>query len=416
MPRQPLPRLANPLIALCGLAVFLALASSSGRIAVGGGLGWDGQGYALMLKGALSDGSPNMVLRPLVVLAARIPYAVGAGIVGSFQIVDAVSASVLYLVVAALLERRGLTVAARTWVTVNLALCIATSKMFGFYPVLVDLGALAVISAAFYFVATDRIALAVVACLLAPMSREFGIAPALYAVHRNVRLRRGWTHVVAYVPALLVPALLRLPALGLVKAGARPLSISDALANLRLWEGLTFPLAFGYFSLTLFGGLTVLAVVCFPRCIASLRAEPELVTFALPIVGAAAVGNADIWRYLVFCLPVLVILVAECLRGATNAAVRRVLIAATLVTVLTQRPLEAMNTERYFADWFPVYLAVGGGLTAELIRVWMLRLMSATLATAALYAIARRNLASTLSVVTSGAVRTPADRVDAQLN
>jgi hypothetical protein len=281
----------NLAIALAALLVFHVVAMSSGRVTAGNGLGWDGQAYALMLTGSLSDGTPNTALRPLVVLVARIPHAVGASVIRSFQIVDYLASFALSLIVGAMLARRGMVTAVRAAVTVNLSLCIATAKMFGYYPVLIDLGALAVISLAFYLAATDRPRLAAIACAVAPLAREFGVAPALYAIHRSVRLRRPWRETLSYVPGLVVLLVMRMPWVGLVPPSTAPMALGDALDNLRLWSTLRFPAAFGYFAVTLFGGVSMLIIVRPWRCLTRLRAEPELVTFAAPILFAAATGS-----------------------------------------------------------------------------------------------------------------------------
>src|SRR5215216_5594833 len=180
----------NVASAAFALVLFHLVGMASGRLDVRNGLGWDGSMYARMVTGRLSDGSPNTAVRPLVVLAARIPNRMGLDVVRSFEVVNAVAAFALYLVAALLLERGGLEPRARVVVVANLAMTIAVSKIFGFYPALIDLGAMAVISATFYFAATDRFRLAAAASILATASREFGMAAALFGAHRAIRMRQ----------------------------------------------------------------------------------------------------------------------------------------------------------------------------------------------------------------------------------
>ena len=58
-------------------------------------------------------------------------------------------AFVLYLCTSLLLERYGAESRFRAIVVWNVALCMATAKMYAFYPVLIDFGALAIVTVAF---------------------------------------------------------------------------------------------------------------------------------------------------------------------------------------------------------------------------------------------------------------------------
>jgi hypothetical protein len=111
---------------------------------------------------------------------------------------------------------------------------------------------------------------------------------------------------------------------------------------------------FAYFSLTLFGGLTL--VLARPVWLArQLAARWELLVFLAPVVAAASAGSIDIWRYLAFSLPVVVVLLGRMLQPLDEAQLRRTMIVITLITVVTQRPFEQMNVDSYFRDWFPLY-------------------------------------------------------------
>jgi hypothetical protein len=382
----------NVAIAAFALLLFHLVGMATGRVQERGGLGWDGSMYARMVSGKLSDGSPNTAVRPVVILAVRIPYRLGADIIRSFEAMNTAAAFVLYLLAALLLQRNGLDAATRAVVVANLPLTISASKMFSFYPALVDLGAMAIIATAFYLASTDRFRLAAATSVLAASSREFGLAAALYGLHRSARLGR-WKDAALFLPAVIVPVLIRLPMLGLVPRGGAPLSLAKLFDNLRMWTDVPFVTAFAYFALTLLGGITVLLAIRLPMVIRRLRAEPELVTFAGFVIAATAVGDSDIPRYLVFVLPVAIVLVAGCLSDLPAEARARVLAVVTLITILTQRPLQSMTTDAYFLDWFPLYrVAQGAPVPADVLMVWMPRLLSLILAMSAAYMVVRHAL------------------------
>jgi hypothetical protein len=95
----------NILLALCAVLVFHAVTMASGRVSEAGGLGWDGRLYAQMVKGSMTEGSPNTQSRPLLVLATRVPYFLGVDIIASFQLLNYVYAFALYLAVCLILDR-----------------------------------------------------------------------------------------------------------------------------------------------------------------------------------------------------------------------------------------------------------------------------------------------------------------------
>ena len=180
----------NLALAAAGMLIFLTLFVTSGRIVAGGGLGWDGRGYASLMTDGLDRGSDATRVRPLLPLLTRIPYSLGLDVIESFQVMNAIYAFVLYLFVALILEHYGTGTRFKFLVIANLALCIATSKLFAYYPVLVDLGSLALVTAAFYFTITDRHGLAGAVCILAVASREFAGAALLCGLHRTFRQGR----------------------------------------------------------------------------------------------------------------------------------------------------------------------------------------------------------------------------------
>lgn len=114
-----------------------------------------------------------------------------------------------------------------------------------------------------------------------------------------------------------------------------------------------------YFTLTLFGGISLLVWARPAAALRRMREEPEWLAYTVVIVAAAAAGSADIWRYLQYLLPVFVVMWAV---GAQPVSSRWGIVVAALVcaaTVVTQRPYQTIDLTAYFRDWFPYYLALG---------------------------------------------------------
>jgi len=133
------------LVAGIGTAIFAYLALAHDIIAVRGGLGFDGADYAAMLT-TLGAGSAATRLRPLVILLNRPVYLVTSSAVFSFGLMNHVYAFVLWYQLCQLYKRIDPRPLGRLLLVVTLSLCIATSKMFAYYPVLIDLGAYAFIT------------------------------------------------------------------------------------------------------------------------------------------------------------------------------------------------------------------------------------------------------------------------------
>lgn len=364
----------NLLLALCAVLVFHVVTTASGRVSEGGGLGWDGRVYARMIQGSMIEGSPNARSRPLLVLATRVPYFLGVDIIASFQLLNYLYAFALYLVVCLILDRYSASSVVKLVVVSNLALSIAVSKMYAFYPTQIDLGAIALTTLAFHFASTDRRFPAGIACVLAAASREFGVIAALYGAHRWMRQRRPWWEVtLVFAPGVATTVLIR----WWVLTSAPHLSASgltDAFRNIQAtWSSPVFATAFVYCAIVLFGGITVLLALRPVWCLKRLRHEPELATFLILVVGLSAVGSLDVWRYLVFALPVVVVLIAQYFQDLGSRLTGRLLAAMTVVTVLTQRPFERMDDVLYMRDWFPLYRHFDGGLSDDVARLWMLR-------------------------------------------
>lgn len=391
--RRSRPLFVNAAVSSIGLAVYHAVSMLSGRLPQAGGLGWDGRVYAEMMTRGFSRGEATMLSRPLVVLIDRVPYALGLDVVRSFQVANYVYAFLLYCAVCLLLDRHRVVVSAKVVIIGNLALCIATSKMFAFYPVQVDLGALAVIAWAFYAIDSDHVWVAVIAGIAAVVSREFGVAVVLYGVHRMLRQHRPWHNAVLVGgTGCAAFALVRWWAAATARGGA-PVTMGAALQNAAYWRTPAFAMAFVYFGVLLFGGLSVLLAVRPAWCLRRLRAQPELATYLAVVVVFSAFGSLDIWRYLVFSLPAVVSLLGEYWGDAMPLSTWPLLVAATLVTLVTQRPFDTMDLHSYFRDWFPLYPYFGLYPRAvDFAWVWGLRAMSAVLLVSMVALIARRSL------------------------
>ena len=394
-------------LAAAGVLIFLALVLTSGRIVAGGGLGWDGRGYARIMAEGLDQGSEMTRTRPLLPLLTRIPHALGFDVIPSFQVMNVVYAFTLYLFCSLILDAYGASFPARALVIGNLALCIATSRMFAFYPVQIDLGVLALITAGFYFVMTDRHPIGGAVAIVAMASREFGLVIVLCGLHRALRppspiARVGfgeaglWRGAVWYLPALAVGALVRW---WTYSEGV--LSSSDALANLTFLLQPAFVTAFVYFIVTVLGGISALLVVRPRWCAARLRREPELASYLVVIGGLAAIGNLDVWRYLMFALPVGLVLIAQYFEGLPPSVARVTAAAMTFVTVITQRPFQRMDQDLYFQDWFPLYSIIPGPPTRDLLTLWGMRLIALVLVLILIQLIQR----SAAPAVTGGSAR-----------
>jgi hypothetical protein len=346
----------NTGIALVAVLIFHVLSVSSGKIEVNQGRGWDGRSYAELATVSLTEGNAITRVRPLIILPAAALTRLGVDVIDAFLICNYIYAFALALAICALLDLFAVRWPARLTIVINVALCIAVAKMFAFYPLQIDLGALAIIAWTFYFATAGRHGVAACCGVLAAVSREFGIAVLLYGVVSAWRAgHRPWKAVALYVPALAAFAAVRMWAVSVGPPKDEPyVSVALAVHNLLLWQSPLFILMFAYFSLTLFGGLTL--VLARPVWLArQLAARWELLVFLAPVVAAASAGSIDIWRYLAFSLPVVVVLLGRMLQPLDEAQLRRTMIVITLITVVTQRPFEQMNVDSYFRDWFPLY-------------------------------------------------------------
>ncbi|HEV8396021.1 MAG TPA: hypothetical protein VGQ37_17195, partial [Vicinamibacterales bacterium] len=352
------------MVALHGLfaaAIFVLLMETGGQITYNEGMGWDGAYYAAMTSDGLASGTANTALRPLVPFVNRWAYAVLGNAVAAFQLMNVIYSALFAVGLALLLDAYGARPVARLFFVATAAVSIATAQMMAFYPVLIDLGAYAAMTFAIVLVLRGSSLAAAIACVVAVLSREFGIAVVAFGLVRGVRQRVPWLRLLAtYAPACAVFVLLRV-----VISWADPrdasleLVTAERLAgNLRFWQDPLFAGLFLYFLVTVLGGVS-LALASRPgACLRVLWNEPEWLAFTGLVLAATAVGSADLWRYLGFLTPVMAVLFAR-LEAGWSGWRRPVLLAQSVgATWLTQRPFGAMDLGRYFRDWFPYYVVI----------------------------------------------------------
>src|SRR5262245_42805213 len=161
------PWATNLVVTALGLTLFAALNVRGGRVEANDGLGWDGRQYAHMVTGGLRDGTASTQVRPILPLLTRIPYKAGLDIIPAFQLMNLLWMAILCFALCLIFDLHGVEAAYKGYFVASVALCIATSKMFAFYPVQIDLGALAILTASTYIVLTRTGWAAAIAVLVA---------------------------------------------------------------------------------------------------------------------------------------------------------------------------------------------------------------------------------------------------------
>lgn len=114
---------------------------------------------------------------------------------------------------------------------------------------------------------------------------------------------------------------------------------------------------------TVFGGISLFVIARGRVAMRQCLREPEWAGYNAVVLAAAAMGAADLWRYLVYLLPAAVVLFAVC--ACETGLPRRQLVTAAIVciaTILTQRPFQSIDLNAYFLDWFPYYIRTGSDL------------------------------------------------------
>jgi hypothetical protein len=358
-------------VALLGTAIFGYIAATNDVIAVRAGLGFDGVTYAQMMD-SLSAGTTAARLRPLVVWLNTPLYLITKSTLFSFGFMNHIYAAVLWYNVCALYRRFDPRPIGRLLIVISLSLCVATSAMFAYYPVLVDLGAYAVIAWAVVCVLRGPGAVTSVAVAAAVLSREFGLCVVLFGIHRFLRLRIPRRRIVmTFAPAMLAFAGVWTWSQTLTRGTPESLfSFANIARNAALWNDAIFVAFFLYFVVTVFGGIGVVLATSGDKILETVVAEPEWVTFAVPILIAAAFGESDIWRYLAFTLPAAVVVYARC---ASEWSSRRLLLVSAFVLVVTlvlEEPFRQMTVPEYFQRWFPYYVAAGKIPVADRLPLW----------------------------------------------
>jgi hypothetical protein len=345
----------NVTLAIACVLVFGLLSRASGRIAAAGGLGYDGRLYAHQMIHLFEDGGRNIYLRPFTLLLTHPLYLVTGNALLSFILMNYVYVFALALALCGLFDLYNSSTKMKVFFVANISACIATFKMFAYYPVLVDLGATVMLTLALYLIRTERRVPAAVMTVCAALSREFGIVAALFGVHRDLRRRVSfWSLALTYAPAFGAYWLLRTWVAHVTQG--RILHMGDLLGNLKWWLDPVFVIFFCYFGITLFGGISMLLFARAGDCLRALREEPEWSTVLLALVAAAALGWADIWRYLAYLLPLATILFARLSDHLGTRSQFGLLAVVAGLTLATQKPWAAMDEAAYFRDWFPVYV------------------------------------------------------------
>lgn len=360
---------------LAALLLLFALQRVTGTIEVHEGRGWDGVDYAAMLRSSLTDGSPNAALRPLVVLLDRPAYWLLDSEVNAFRVMNFFYAGLMSIAVCRLFARYNPATGARALLVLNLFLCIATAKFSAFYPVAVDMGALAINTTAVAAIVSGHRVLAAIALVGAVSAREFGLAALIFAVVHDVRTRTPFrTIITTAAPALFALVLVRVFVNRSFEAADAPLSFARLVVNLQLWRDPVYAGLFVYFTLTVFGGVSLFAAGAAPAVLRLWKREWEWVAYTGFVGAAAAAGDADMWRYLVYLLPAAVAAAGAASRelSARKTRASAAAVLAVAATLITQRPWERLDLVAYFRDWFPYYLHTGGAPIEHPPSLWPL--------------------------------------------
>jgi len=352
-------RAVNVGLVLFALVLFAWLQSVTGVIEARGGRGYDGGEYLSMLEEGWDKGTANTALRPLIVILNGPIFRVTGDALASFRLMNYVYVALLCLGLCLLFDAYSSDQVAKVILVANVFSSIATLKYIAYYPVLIDAGAYAVLTLATYFIVSGKRIPAAVSCVAAVLSREFGVAVLLFGALRDVRLRISFRKTaLTYLPAVVVLVVWRLVVASHLNSSEDEfVTMARLLASLDYWNQPVFVAFFLYFLLTVFGGVSLFVIAKCGFVLRHLRSEPEWALFIMAIIAPAALGSADIWRYLAYLLPAVAVLFAVCAREIgllqKRLAVTAIVCAAT---ILTQRPLQVMDLGAYFRDWFPYYV------------------------------------------------------------
>jgi hypothetical protein len=365
----------NVALALIAVLLLVATRRATGEIPVNDGRGWDGMDYAAMLSDGLRSGSANAALRPLVVVANRPAYWLLGSPIRAFRAMNYLYLGLLAFALCRLFDRYGGDRLAKTLVIVNVFLCIATVQYIAYYPVLIDPGAYAVVAIAIYAIVSGNRMLAVPMVAAAVLAREFAVATVAFGVVRDLRRRVPVAVVIGtYAPAIVAFVALRTVVRQVwADEGEQPLSTARLLVNLQLWHDPVFAAFFLYFAVTVFGGVSLFVVARAAGVVRHWLTEWEWGIYCGAIVVAAAAGDADIWRYLAYLLPAMVVAFAVAWRELDST--RQRLAVGALVcaaTIVTQRPFQHVDLDAYFVNWFPYYVQRGSAPVGHALMLWPL--------------------------------------------
>jgi hypothetical protein len=363
-------------VALAALAAALlyALSHLSGHLEANGGLGWDGSGYAEVVQRGWSPGEPNAQIRPLITgINGIIDNAFFRDPITTFRASNLFYAGALAFFLTLLLHEAGASLAATYIFVINIAVCIATAKMFAFYPVLVDLGAYAFITAATYMVVRRKPLMTAVTCSLGVLAREFGLVPVLMGVWRSIEERAGWRTWTAFLLPVMVFLGVRVMVQAVTVGEASMTTMDSLLENVSMWADPRFWLFFGYFMITVFGGVSALLCATPVVTARALWRHRELLAALGPLIVITSLGSADLWRYLAYGIPAVAVLFAYVSRERPVSVTVWAIVSGT--TLVTQRPWQFMNDKTYFRDWFPYYefLSDAQADSAGFWSIWMWR-------------------------------------------
>lgn len=347
----------NLFLSLGSVMLFRLISLSSGLIG-NQGLGYDGLFYAKMMTEGLNAGTANTQLRPFLILLTRICYYFSHDVVNSFVVMNYIYAFSLSFSLCCILEYYTTKLYAKAFYIFSIFSCIATTKMFAFYPALIDLGAYALISITLYLILINQKRLAGIACLLAVLSREFSIVLVFFAICRDIRTG-SWSRntLFTYAPSLLMFVILRAWVSSTNKVSdTQAISIFDLANNAAKYcLDPVFISFFLYFTLTVFGGITMILWSQPQLCLKYLREEYEYSIFLTLIVGISLTGNLDTWRYLAYSIPVVTMLFARYSNNFKFWQQLPIFLVSATGTVLTQQPFTSMDMDKYFSSWFPLF-------------------------------------------------------------
>ena len=349
----------NVSLAALALGLFALLYWASSQIDVEGGLGYDGRVYAGMLERGFGEATRFTLMRPLIVLLARIPYYFTQEVILSFNILNFACAFAQAYLVAKIADLYGIGRTAKIYLVVSIAVCISTARMFAYYPVLVDMGGCVLLLLAVYAALVAPRPVAAILVCAAVAAREFGIAVAFFGIHRALRRREGLGSVLAYVPAIAAFAVLRY--IGATQAKVQGYGIFELLVqNLVHWHEFWYVASLVYFLLTVFGGISLILIARPLDWLPLLLKESEWATFGATILGITLVYGIDIWRYVAFTLPLAAVAFARASARWITREQAWLYTMGAAATWYTQRPFEHVSLVVYFRDWFPYYVAYLG--------------------------------------------------------